>query len=981
LAESRFVARTTELKRLRETLDLSLAGKGQLCFLTGEAGAGKSTLALEFSRQAQAAHADLLMAVGNCNAQTGIGDPYLPFREILGQLTGDVESKLTQGAISPENASRLQSFLSVSGRAVVELGPDLIDIFLPGAGLVARASALVTGDGGWRKKLDRLREERTSRPLMDESPRGNLQSGQQSHIFEQFTRLIIELAAQRPLIIVLDDLHWADESSTSLLFHLARRITDSRILVLGTYRPEDVAYGRGERRHPLESVVNEIKRLYGEVQLPLAEDDEAKGRRFIDALLDTRPNRLEAAFREKLLRHTRGQALFTTELLNGMVTRGDLVEDVDGQLVEASTLDWEALPARIEGVIEARINRVSPELQELLSVASVEGEVFTAQVAGQVQGLGEREVLRSLDKELGQLHRLVQEVGVKRVGGQRLSQYRFRHSLLQRYLYNLISQSEREILHEQVAELLEEVYSGQDEEVAGQLARHYERARIADKAANYYLVAANRAMRLFANEEAADLLQRGLEVLGDLADAAEHVELVARLRLALGRAQWKLGLAPESMATYQRAARNARALQSAELLAQAALGYDDPRFRFNFPAEPAVELLEEALQALGDENSRLRVRVICALLRAQGHRMHEVVRRSLVDHAVAMARGLADPVAIYDALVAKAQSSPQADRLEERLATRDEVVQWAERIGDQAPLLDAYMYRIDDLLALGDIARVDADIGAMESIAGELGEPFYDYCLTTKRTMRELLEGRFEDAERHAHLGMECSQQMEVSNAEGVYGMQMFSIRRLQGRLQGLAPIISHFVTERPDASCWSPGLALVYAELGDETAARNEFEKLAYGDFAGIPHDSLWQTCLSFLSDVCAFLGDPERAAALYDLVLPYAAQTIVVGNSVACNGAASRHLGQLATVLEQWDTAEQHFQHAIEFNTKLRALPWLACTRHQYARMLLARGGPGDLEQASSLLTDALAMARLLDMRSLVKNVETDKKDNAIN
>jgi len=100
LAEPTFVARDTELRRLREVLDLSLAGKGQPCFITGEAGAGKSTLASEFARRAQAEHSELLIAVGNCNAQTGIGDPYLPFREILGQLTGDVEGKLTQGAIS-----------------------------------------------------------------------------------------------------------------------------------------------------------------------------------------------------------------------------------------------------------------------------------------------------------------------------------------------------------------------------------------------------------------------------------------------------------------------------------------------------------------------------------------------------------------------------------------------------------------------------------------------------------------------------------------------------------------------------------------------------------------------------------------------------------------------------------------------------------------------------------------------------------------
>jgi len=981
LAKPIFVARDSELRRLGEILDRSLAGQGQICFITGEAGAGKSSLAGEFARRAQANHSDLLIAVGNCNAQTGIGDPYLPFREILGQLTGDVEGKLTQGAISRENAGRLQSFLNISGRAVVDLGPDLIDIFLPGAGLVARAGALVSGDAAWRKKLERLREERSSRPDLDVSQRNPSQGAQQNQIFEQFTRLLVELAAQQPLVILLDDLHWADESTTSLLFHLARRITDSRILVLGSYRPEDIALGRGDRRHPLDSVVNEIKRLHGDVHLPIAEGDEAKGRRFIDALLDVRPNRLGESFRSQLLRHTRGQALFTTELLNGMVSRGDLLEDDDGHLVAGPSLDWETLPARIEGVIEERVGRISPELQELLTVASVEGEVFSAQVAARVQGLEERAALRSLDRELVQVHGLVHEDSVKRVGGQRISQYRFRHNLLQRYLYGLLSQSEKEILHENIAGLLEELYAGDRDEIAGQLARHYDLAHVPDRAAACYLAVGNRAIQLFANEEAASLLGRGLELASTLADSTESLELTGNLQLALAKVQWKLGHAPESMATCLRAAAIARKLKSGEMLAQAALAYDDPRFRFNFPAAQAVELLEEALDALGEANSRLRVRLICALVRAQGHRMHDAVRHSLAEHAVALARGLEDPLAIYMALIARALSRGGPESIEQRLAIRHEAVRWAEQIGDKAPLLDAYMFRIDDLLALGDVEGVDADISSMETIAREMGEPFYDYCLTTKRTMRELLEGRFEAAERHAQQGMECSQQMDVDNAEGVFGMQMFSIRRLQGRLQGLAPIISHFVTNRPNASCWRPGLALVYAELGDEAAARVEFESLAKGDFEGIPRDSLWQTCLSFMSDVCAFLGDRERAATLYELMLPYASLTVVVGNSVACGGAASRNLGQLAAVMGEWDKAQQHFDHALEFNERLKALPWLANTRHQYARLLLVRGHNGDVERAEALLTDALALARLLNMDGLVQKIQRDRTGGASN
>jgi len=220
------------------------AGRGQLRFITGEAGAGKTSLTAEFARRAQRSDPELLFVVGNCNAQSGIGDPYLPFREVLAQLTGDVDSKLTQGAISAENAGRLKGFLTFSGRALVDLGPDLIDIFVPGAALVGRASKLVVGEVGWRKRLEALHRKNASRPEDILPARGGHQAMEQNQIFEQFTRVLVELAGLKPLVLLIDDLHWADESSASLLFHLARRIDSSRILVLGTYRPEDVALGR-----------------------------------------------------------------------------------------------------------------------------------------------------------------------------------------------------------------------------------------------------------------------------------------------------------------------------------------------------------------------------------------------------------------------------------------------------------------------------------------------------------------------------------------------------------------------------------------------------------------------------------------------------------------------------------------------------------------------------------------------------------------
>jgi tetratricopeptide (TPR) repeat protein len=168
-------------------------------------------------------------------------------------------------------------------------------------------------------------------------------------------------------------------------------------------------------------------------------------------------------------------------------------------------------------------------------------------------------------------------------------------------------------------------------------------------------------------------------------------------------------------------------------------------------------------------------------------------------------------------------------------------------------------------------------------------------------------------------------------------------------------------------AAAWRPGLALLYSELGRRQEARTEFEHLARRDFADLPRDSLWMACMTYLTDVCTFLGDAPRAAILYQLLLPYAGRTAVIGNATACYGAVSRYLGRLAATMERWEDAARHFEDALAMNTRMGARPWLAHTQHEYATMLLARHQPGDCEKATALLNEALATARELGMRAL--------------
>ena len=465
-----FVARERELAQLDGFLKRALDAQGLVCFVTGEAGSGKTTLVTEFARRAQEQHEDLVAAVGQSDAQTGAGDAHLPFREVLGQLTGDVEAKLAQGVITQENASRLRKLLVLSGQALVEVGPDLIGVFVPGAGLAARAGAFVADKVGWLDKLEQLVGKRQKGTRLGDS------GIQQSHIFEQYANVLCRLSDKHPLLLVLDDLQWADAASIGLLFRLARRIGEHRILLVGTYRPEEVAIGRAGERHPLEKVLAELKRYYGDIWVDLDRAEQVEGRHFVNAFINTEPNQLEEEFCHKLFQHTGGHPLFTIELLRNMQERGDLVRDKHGQWVETPTLDWMCLPKRVEGVIEERIGRLGQELRQMLTVGSVEGEDFTAEVVARVQAADAGGLIRRLSAELERQHRLIMARGVRRLEqvGQRLSLYRFQHNLFQKYLYNELDEAERAYLHEDVGNALEELYGDQVDEIVVQLARHFE---------------------------------------------------------------------------------------------------------------------------------------------------------------------------------------------------------------------------------------------------------------------------------------------------------------------------------------------------------------------------------------------------------------------------------------------------------------------------------------------------------------------------
>ena len=499
-----FVTRERELANLNQFLREALAGQSRVVFLTGGPGRGKTALMNAFAQQALNQSPDLLIANGNCKAYSGSGDPYSPFRDILSMLTGDVEASWLAGTVSGEHARRLWRALPLVVQLMLAHSPQLFDVLVPSNSLLKLVKSRAPAGAPWQTQLQQHIQTSLATPLEVE----------QAHIYEQFTRLLQNLARQQPLVLFLDDMQWVDEASVGLLFHLGRRLAAGhhRILVVCAYRPAEILRDIKSGRHLLAKLLGEFKRTFGDVWITLNWQDE-EGRRFVDALIDSEPNQLSADFRTALFRRTAGHPLFTVELLQAMQARGDLVPDTRGHWQEGTALDWQLLPARVEAVIEERIRQLDPVLQEILAAASVEGKIFTAEIVASLRQTDIGRLLQQLGQELGRRYGLVKEHEPIQTSQGTVIRYRFSHDLFQEFLYGQLSRGERHLAHREVARQLETLFAGRLESVAVQLAHHYDRANEYVPAIRYYALAAQQAASVFANDEAITHYSRAIELL------------------------------------------------------------------------------------------------------------------------------------------------------------------------------------------------------------------------------------------------------------------------------------------------------------------------------------------------------------------------------------------------------------------------------------------------------------------------------------
>jgi tetratricopeptide (TPR) repeat protein len=273
---------------------------------------------------------------------------------------------------------------------------------------------------------------------------------------------------------------------------------------------------------------------------------------------------------------------------------------------------------------------------------------------------------------------------------------------------------------------------------------------------------------------------------------------------------------------------------------------------------------------------------------------------------------------------------------------------------------------------MGDYAGFTASLIWFREYSSKHRISIYEYGLTSADTMRAILLGEFAEAERLANRALEIGGDVQGDLATGVYGVQMFTIRREQGRLAEVAPLFRRFLDENPQDAAWRPGLAVIASDLGFAEAARKAFAEMAAAGFA-FPADAKRSLTLSYLAEVCTCLGDALEAERLYDQLLPYRDNAILAPVATVCCGAAGRYLGMLAGVMGEWAAAEEHFEAALDIDERLHAWPWLAHTKHEFALALTARGQAADQSRAEALFAAAAASAERIGMPALQQKIRS--------
>jgi tetratricopeptide (TPR) repeat protein len=772
-------------------------------------------------------------------------------------------------------------------------------------------------------------------------------------LFDSITTFLKKAGQTRPIVLILDDLHWADKPSLLLLEFLARELRDARLLVVGCYRNIEVG-----RQHPLAQTLGELARHGLSNRILLAGLTQENVAHFIEMTTGCEPSeKLVAAVHKD----TEGNPFFVNEVVRLLASEGRLEPS------EESASIGIRIPEGVREVIGRRLDHLSKDCNRILSIASVVGREFSIDILEPLCDFSCDRLLEVLE-EAATTH-VINEVP------RLIGNYTFSHALIRETLYDELSIARRVRLHRRIGEISESLYGNNLEPHLAELAYHFFQAAPSgdiEKAIQYANKAAERATNLLAYEEAVAHYERALQAL-DLTEQMDE-ERRCELLLALGEAQTKAGDTAKARENFRLAADVAREFNGSVHLARAALGLGAGAVmgtRYGTVDDLQVSLLQEALSVLGEGDSALHIRLLAQLALALYYSQER--RAQLSQEAVAMARRVNDRAALQAALYSRSIALEGFKAAEERLAVATEIIEIAEQLGNKEVALRGHYRRLRDLVELGDIAAIDKEIETYARLAEELRQPRYLWLAPFYKSTRAMIEGRFDECERLVKESLAIGQRTQDPNAVIFFHTQMVTLRGLQGRSDEVEPSVKGFVEKYPLITAWRATLAKIYYDMDRRSEVLTEFERLATSNFTDLPRDGAYVTALALLAQSCAFIGDCRRAVTLYDLLRPFGGHNIAIGSAAVFYGPVSRFLGLLAGTMSMWSEAVGHFEDALKMSARMGGRPFEAYTQVEYANMLVGRGHPGDREKSLTLLDQAFSTASELGMKKLVEDTLT--------
>ena len=888
------VGRATEVTAITDAVKEVAAGGGRrILLVSGEAGLGKTTVVAEAARSAFDAGACVLF--GHC--EEDLATTYQLFAEALGHFVTH----------APEE--RLAAHVEAHGSELSRLVPSL---------------------------ASRIPDLPPSKATDSDTERFLL--------FAAVVGLLAMASQHQPVVLVLDDLQWADKGSLLLLRHLASADPTMQLLILGTYRDSELSTADA-----LVDALAGLHRLDGVTRMELVGLDDSGVVALMEAGAGHRLGDDAVGLAHAIYRETDGNPFFVSEVLRNLLETGAIGQDVEGRWVAKDTLDATNLPDSVREVIGARVLRLGKEAGRILSMAAVIGRDFDLRLLAMATNSTEDDVLDVLDSAAAAS--LVREL----MDGP--GRFNFAHALIQHTLSEDLGPTRRARAHRSVAVALEELCGHRPGMRVGELARHWTAAQPIDlaKAIRYSQQAGDAALSALAPADALRYYAQALDLHAEIADPDPFRGL--DLAIGLGTAQRQTG-DPTYRDTLLTAARQSLDLGDTKRLVAAALA-NDRGYTSNSNATDTdkVDVLQMALDRLpaDDPHRALVLATLCSDL-VHGSPLERL--QALADEALAIAESTGDDATIVRVLNQVILPSLVPPLLEQTLARTADALVRAERLGDPVLLFFAAHSRATAVFLAGDIDEMDRCIEMMGSLAEQLGQPILNWTNTYHLSKRAQIAGDSDLAEQLAtealQIGTDCGQ----PDAASFFGGQVWVVSAQRGTMGELIPVIEQMLDEAPtpDGGLTSV-LAQAHAEADHTENARHLLEEFAATDF-DLPMTPGWTTWMYCYAEAAIHCREPTYAGPLFDRLAPWAEQSVASG-SVMASGLVSHSLGGLAAVLGRYDEADVYFSRSSDSSTRMKAKFYVAVTDLLWGSMLGQRQAPGDTEKARDLLEKAHILA----------------------